>query len=658
MSTFLRPSISTLFLAVFLFQNALAQPVQLPDLDWVYEMPSKGTVDVWDVALDSLGNAYTASSYSQPYQPPGLSVKYPYANRMGCAISCVDANGKTVWSFPIVGGGAVWVMDVFLTSDGDLLISGSCAGETYFGDARKRPKKSDYPPSIYTRSASAFLARYSTDGALKWVRKFQSPWAVGGAVGNYSDGRLVWSVTHMGNLSQDGKTLVQHDFKTQGRYQTSLLVLASDGTYSDALPVKTSVESYMSYNTFSFSISQHDELTLFGLFSGYLQLDVQTRLETPTMNYRDGFVARYTPSGSLQWYTCLGGYHDQRVTDVVVAGDGSCYFTGNYTFELRAHHNGIAAAQEPYPIRSGDHFMYGKLSPAGTVEFLVQSADEGPGSSIRANAIELDGTGRAHILGNFSGPMVLTEGAPKLQARYHDELPFMAVWSEDTLKAVSQPFENEAGWGLGLKLEIVQQRYVAVGYHHREQRITLGNGRSASVSSPDSHRNSWLLAGTLPAIKQRPPTPRDSANAVAMVACQAPSLRVDSLPKLELIAAVDTMLPLASWSDSLFMPICSINPAASVVSPTLALAATPAVAIKLFPNPSRNYTTLELAGLTGEVELTLTTASGTVLETRTVELSDGGTSQRFDLSAHAAGLYLITVRQGRLRKVLRLSKVD
>lgn len=77
--------------------------------------------------------------------------------------------------------------------------------------------------------------------------------------------------------------------------------------------------------------------------------------------------------------------------------------------------------------------------------------------------------------------------------------------------------------------------------------------------------------------------------------------------------------------------------------------------LEAYPNPNDGSFTLELAGFTGEFQVSVVSALGQLVDTRTINISNFHT-ERYDLSEAQSGLYFIRVNGQNMNETLRVVK--
>jgi uncharacterized protein (TIGR03437 family) len=130
----------------------------------------------------------------------------------------------------------------------------------------------------------------------------------------------------------------------------------------------------------------------------------------------DGFVAKFNPSGVLQYLTYIGGSQDDGVGAIAVDAAGNAYIAGATNSSdfptvnpFQAQFGGLGG-YGTY-IRTGDAFV-AKINPAGNK--LLYSTYLGGRMDDIAFGIAIDSTGAAYVTGaTLSQDFPLSQGAPQ-----------------------------------------------------------------------------------------------------------------------------------------------------------------------------------------------------------------------------------------------------
>jgi ELWxxDGT repeat protein len=135
-----------------------------------------------------------------------------------------------------------------------------------------------------------------------------------------------------------------------------------------------------------------------GYFNGNADFDPSTTtFNLTSAGSCDVFVSKLDSSGNFVWADCVGGSYDDHGNGIAVAGDGSLFVTGYYTY-IADFDPGVAT----YSLVSsgGSDVFVLQLSSAGG---FIKAFSFGGTSNDFGNAIALDPSGNVFTTGNFSG---------------------------------------------------------------------------------------------------------------------------------------------------------------------------------------------------------------------------------------------------------------
>ena len=131
-----------------------------------------------------------------------------------------------------------------------------------------------------------------------------------------------------------------------------------------------------------------------GTFTGVSTLDGAV---LTSLGGTDGFVAKYTPTGTLLWARGFGGTQDERVTDLAVDGAGNVYvgggFEGTAGFDLSGSGFVLTSA-------GGEDGFITRYSADGTLGWAVRYGGTGLDE---VSALTVDAGGSLYAGGAFTG---------------------------------------------------------------------------------------------------------------------------------------------------------------------------------------------------------------------------------------------------------------
>ena len=256
-----------------------------------------GTADFGDgVTATSAGDS---DAFLVKYDPDGVAL---WARRAGTDV------------FNDFGEG------VAADESGAVYLAGTFTGIATF-DGGTRPDT-----SITTRNDfDAFLARYTADGDLDWVRRVGGPAQdVGHAVAVTPDYELDGPVALIGSFTGSAEagdtTLV-----SAGGTDAFAAVFSPEGDLLWARSAGGSGSDAAYDGAFSSRADSAEEpfggdLYLAGQFSGVAVFDPGVAVQSAGLG--DAFVARYDASGAAQWASRVGGAESDYARGLVLAGQG------------------------------------------------------------------------------------------------------------------------------------------------------------------------------------------------------------------------------------------------------------------------------------------------------------------------------------------------
>ena len=324
------------------------------------------------ITVDGAGNCYVTGSFrgtlsynrgqhttAQTMAPGGTDI---FLLRCG-------PGGRVRWLSQATGGtSASSCAGIGVATDraGNSYITGSATGDNLrFGTQ-----------AFGARRFQGFVASYDARGQLRWARVWDNPApgfssSPGGAVAVDNAGNCYVSGTSLRGWTLDGITLLSPNNTVflarfgarTGRLQWALATLGEgDGR--------------------ALALDQRGDVYLGGSFSGTVAFGP---VSLTSAGDADGFVARYDPSGDVDWATALGGPNYDVVSDLAVSQHSRQVFA--------------AGLQNFTPAGTNQSFL-ARLEASGRVQQLVLVA--GPGTS-SCSKLALDAQNNVYSTGVFTG---------------------------------------------------------------------------------------------------------------------------------------------------------------------------------------------------------------------------------------------------------------
>ena len=138
-----------------------------------------------------------------------------------------------------------------------------------------------------------------------------------------------------------------------------------------------------------------------GSFADSLRLDTAA---LGSSGGTDGFIAKYTPGGSLLWARRFGGSGNDTAMSVALDASGNVYITGSFA--------GAATIEGTTLNSSGDQdIIVARYSPAGALSWAIRAGSTGRD---QGRGLVTDGSGNLYLVGAFAS--TVTFGGTPLTA--------------------------------------------------------------------------------------------------------------------------------------------------------------------------------------------------------------------------------------------------
>ena len=382
--------------------------------------------------------------------------------------------------------------------------------------------------SVGAGSNDLLLAKYSSSGTVQWYK------TLGGS--NSEDGQSV-AVAPDGSVYVCGATrltssgnneLLLAKFSSSGTVQWQKTLGGGRDDYGHSVAVAPDGSVYAFGNALSAGVGESDFLLAKFSSSGTVQWQKTLGGGKGDYGYSvavapdgsvyvcgftysagageyDFFLAKYSSSGTVQWYKTLGGSRDDEGYSVAVAPDGSVYVCG------------IARSARD---AGGSNFLLAKFSSSGTVQWQKALGDSSSSTYGRSVAVAPDGSiyvcGRIYLgsagrdealLAKFSSSGTV-QWQKTLGGSYDDDGYSVAVAPDGSIYVCG----NTASAGAGVddfllaKItdSIIEKDTVTLGiFTFQDTHLTVNNV-SLTITSPGfsasnanlALRNSSLTVGT------------------------------------------------------------------------------------------------------------------------------------------------------------------
>ena len=267
-----------------------------------------------DISLASDGSCYVMGTTLSSDFPTQNAYNSTLNGNLDTFLAKFSINGSLLWSTYLGGSSRDEGQSIAVASDGSCYVTG-------YTNSSDFPTKSAYDSTYNGWYIDAFVAKFSTNGALLWSTFLG---------GNANEWGSSIAVTSDGSCYVTGFT-ASSDFPTLDAYDPS-----PNGDW-DVFVTKFSASGSLLWSTFfggarwdealGIAVANDDSCYITG-FAGSSDFPLQNAFNSTYGGYGDAFVSKFSSEGFLLWSTYLGGSDGDRGYDIAVTSDGSCYVTG------------------------------------------------------------------------------------------------------------------------------------------------------------------------------------------------------------------------------------------------------------------------------------------------------------------------------------------
>ncbi|MDB4960238.1 MAG: putative secreted protein [Myxococcales bacterium] len=289
-------------------------------------------------------------------------------------VAAFDKDGGIVWTWNFGGIDSDGANAVVPAPDGGWIIGGSFSNTAQFGQV-----------SLKTRGATdAMLIKLAASGDLEWVKQFG---------GEYAD-----TITHVA-VDAQGNIVIQGQFKDVSDWGGKNKLIAGGGSDNDVVLAKYDLNgdhlwSSRFGNAFNdvaggVTIDPAGYITMVGSFDKSASFGDGDHHRSSGES--DIFVARFTPSGKLEWAHTYGAEREDIGFGVASDPAGNIVMTGVFQ-------KAIDFGTGPLTSKgNGDVFAL-KLDPKGAVIWAQRFGDK---DIDKGRAVAIDANGAAYIAGIY-----------------------------------------------------------------------------------------------------------------------------------------------------------------------------------------------------------------------------------------------------------------
>lgn len=315
-------------------------------------------------------------------------------------IAKYNADGALVWAKRAGGSDAVRGFSIAAFSDGSAFVTGWFKGTATFGSGESGE-------TVLTSAGERdiFIAKYNPGGTLAWAKQAGgASFDVGNSIAVLSDG----SVLVTGNF---------RDTATFGPYESYQRILTSAGS-NDIFIAEYNPDGTLAWvkqaggseldTAYSIAALSDGSALITGWFtnSATFAPGESEQILLTSAGYKDVFIAKYNPDGTLAWVRQAGGANLEMGRSIAVLSDGSACVTGWFRYTATFGPGESGQTVLTYAGGEGDVFI-AKYHPDGT---LAWAKGAGGSDYDSGNSIAVLPDGSALVTGYFKGTATFGPG--------------------------------------------------------------------------------------------------------------------------------------------------------------------------------------------------------------------------------------------------------
>lgn len=309
---------------------------------WVRSLGGSQVDRGYGVAVDAAGNAYVTGHY-QSTDAQALGKTLPNAGDYDIFVAKYDGLGDLLWIQTAGGAGYDYGHGIALDSKGDVVISGAVAGQGKFGETTVNEGSG---------SRAIFWAKYSPEGALRWVKTTSGKFTGSG------HGIAVDAQDHLyiGGSGAGTGQAGQVELKVTGGQAALVLKTTPDGepVWAGLIPGKPSAGFH------EISVDAQGRATGAGMFKGRVTVGGQNYTTTGDKD-SDGMLVHFTPEGKADWAHVIQGPGVDYCLGVAQGQAGQVYVTGEFSAEATFAGKNLVS-QGATDIYTAEFDLQGKLT--------------------------------------------------------------------------------------------------------------------------------------------------------------------------------------------------------------------------------------------------------------------------------------------------------
>jgi hypothetical protein len=274
-----------------------------PNLAAIATHGGRGNDQGQGIGTDAQGNVYVAGFF-------GDTISFQNTTKMTRAAHCLfvskyNSSGTLQWVQTAGGTGYTYTTGLSVDSSGNSYAIGYFTGTVIIGNT-----------TLVASPVNFFIAKYNTYGDFQWVKT-----GIGGVpykvtLDKNNNVYIAGAFSNTINIEGRGRN-------SQGNFDAFVAKYDSEGNHKWYRTAGSG-----NYDAaFSIAVDANENVYIAGKFQDVITFFDLTKV---SQGGGDGFIARYSPDGVIQWAESFGGASDDEVSDIVIDANNFIYCIGSF----------------------------------------------------------------------------------------------------------------------------------------------------------------------------------------------------------------------------------------------------------------------------------------------------------------------------------------
>lgn len=339
-----------------------------------------------DMTIDNDGNLYIAGTFKETVTFFNDTIIYGQPDFDGFVVKYAPPD--FLWIFEIEGGGDDECEAITTDMNKSFCLTGYFQMNGIFGT----------DTLISSGGSDIFVAKYSLDGEIEWVRQAGGQGYDKGANITLDINENILIAGFFTGEAAFGDTTITSD----GYRDIFIAMYDKSGNFQWVTQISTT-NTNMSWLPKEITVSPFGDIYFVGSFKDTVDFNDTILISAGNA---DIFIAKYNPSGQLLWAMQEGGTDGEYINDIVTDESGNFYIAGHF-FSQQANFSG------QFISSAGDCDIYfAKYNENGQIQWIKSAGglgwDKGLDILYRDNYIIL--TGDYEDEANFGDTILVTQG--------------------------------------------------------------------------------------------------------------------------------------------------------------------------------------------------------------------------------------------------------